>query len=101
MNNPSSTNPPNDGDFASYVQDLQTPPGVASQRRPEVSESADHPALPREQSVEDVLLRGEEPTSEFVEEWNAIRSAPELSEEELARQALSAPGDDGDPTTPE
>jgi hypothetical protein len=47
------------------------------------------------------LVEGEEPTEEFLEEWNALENAPELSDEELARQALDAPGDDGDTHTPE
>jgi hypothetical protein len=36
-----------------------------------------------------------------MEEFIALRQAPELSDEELERQALSAPGDDGDVRTPE
>ncbi|MBE7366194.1 hypothetical protein [Ramlibacter pallidus] len=47
------------------------------------------------------VLEGEEPTEEFLEEMQALENAPELSEEELARQALEAPGGDGDPSTPE
>lgn len=101
MNNRSSTNTPNDGDFASYLEGVQTSSGHASPLPTEIPDNADHSADHREQSIEDVVVHGEEPSSEFLEEWNAIRSAPELSDEELARQALSAPGDDGDPTTPE
>lgn len=46
-------------------------------------------------------MNGEEPTEEFLEEWNTLTNAPEISDEELEQQALSAPGDDGDPATPE
>lgn len=47
------------------------------------------------------MIDGEEPTEEFLEEWNALENAPELSDEEFERQALSAPGDDGDTGSPE
>ena len=101
MNNRSSTNALNDGDFASYVEGVQKSSDRTSHLREEIPENADHSADGREQSIEDVVVHGEEPTNEFLEEWNAIQNAPELSDEELARQALSAPGDDGDPSTPE
>lgn len=101
MNNRSSTNALNDGDFASYVEGVQKSSDRTSQPREEIPANAGHSAEGREQSIEDVVVHGEEPTNEFLEEWNAIQNAPELSDEELARQALSAPGDDGDPTTPE
>lgn len=101
MNNRSSTDTPNDGDFASYLEGVQTSSGQASPLPTEGSENADPSADRRDQSIEDVVVHGEEPTDAFLEEWNAIQNAPGLSDEELARQALSAPGDDGDPSTPE
>jgi hypothetical protein len=52
-------------------------------------------------SFEDVMLGNAEPTPEMIEELAALQAAPELSEEELARQALADGGADGDPTTPE
>ena len=60
------------------------------------------PSNPKDtpQTLQEVL-EGEEPTEEFLEEMQALEDAPELTEEELARQALEAPGDDGDPNTPE
>ena len=100
MNNQSSTNALTDGDFASCVESMQNSAERASPLRTEISESADHLTDRREQRIEDVVFHGAEPTSEFIEEWNAIQNAPELSDEGLARQALSAPGDDGDPNTP-
>lgn len=54
-----------------------------------------------EQKLEEVLLGHESPTAEFLEEVAALESAEPLSEEELARQALEAGGEDNDPTTPE
>lgn len=56
---------------------------------------------PEKQTIEDILLNGEEPTEEFLEEIIALNKAPELSDEEFERQALEAPGADGDPNTPE
>jgi len=53
------------------------------------------------QTIQQVLGEGQEPTDEFVEEFKALNEAPELSDEELERQALSSPGDDGDVRTPE
>ncbi|MDP2064984.1 MAG: hypothetical protein Q8K38_03325 [Burkholderiaceae bacterium] len=53
------------------------------------------------QKLEEVLLEHEEPTAEFLEELAALEDAPPLSDEELARQALEAGGEDGDSSTPE
>ena len=52
-------------------------------------------------NFEDVLLGNAEPTPEMLEELAALQAAPELSEEELARQALASGGADDDPSTPE
>ena len=59
------------------------------------------PGDKRRQTLEDVLITGEEPSDEFLDEWNELENAPDVSDEELARQALEAGGDDGDPLTPE
>ena len=88
---------PADGDFASYLD-------ARKQKAPaEPAPSADFgsPAEPPRQTIQQVLVDGEEPTEEFLQEWNAAQEPPELSDEELARQALEAPGDDGDASTPE
>ncbi|MBL8413029.1 MAG: hypothetical protein JNM42_01160 [Propionivibrio sp.] len=53
------------------------------------------------QTISDILLNGEEPTEEFLEEFIVLSEVPPLSDEEFERQALSAPGDDEDPSTPE
>jgi hypothetical protein len=52
-------------------------------------------------NIEDLLLGNAEATPEMREELAELQDAPELSEEELARQALADGGADNDPTTPE
>ena len=52
-------------------------------------------------NIEDLMLGNSEATPEMLEEIAALQDAPELSEEELARQALAHGGADNDPTTPE
>ena len=92
---------PEGGDFASYLESkqrdrLQASPGVGVP-----SDPFENPAVPSRQTLQQVLVEGEEPTEEFLEDWKALNEAPELSDEELAQQALNAPGDDGDVRTPE
>ena len=102
MNN---SDTPKDGDFAHWVD------GKAEALKFELGEK--FPVPPTElkspsvhvetsqQKLEEVLLEHEEPTPEFLEELKALESAPPLSDEELARQALEAGGADGDSKTPE
>ena len=45
-------------------------------------------------NLEDVLLGNAEASPEMLEELAALQSAPELSDEELARQALATGGAD-------
>ncbi|MGZ5130716.1 MAG: hypothetical protein ACXWCU_04275 [Caldimonas sp.] len=52
-------------------------------------------------TFEDVMLGHAEPSPAMLEELAALEGAPELSEEELARQALADGGADHDPATPE
>ena len=52
-------------------------------------------------TFEDVLLGNAVPTPEMLEELAALEAAPELGEEELARQALADGGADEDSATPE
>ena len=66
------------------------PPPVDHEER-----AAAHPNL------EDVLLGNAQPSPEMLEELAALETAPELGEEELARQALADGGADGDTATPE
>jgi hypothetical protein len=49
----------------------------------------------------DVLLGKAPASEEMLDEMAALQSAPPLSDEELARQALADGGADGDPSTPE
>lgn len=94
-------NMPKDGDFASYLN-AKTCSTVLPAKGGEHNPDTDSLVAPRpRQTIQEVLVDGEEPTDEFLEEWNALENAPELSEEELERQALSAPGGDGDTHTPE
>jgi hypothetical protein len=43
----------------------------------------------KQQTLNDVLVDGQEPTAEFLEELNAVHNAPPLSDDELEKQALS------------
>ncbi len=52
-------------------------------------------------TLEDVLLGHAQATPEMLQELAALESAPPLSDEELARQALADGGADNDPSTPE
>lgn len=93
---------PKDGDFASYLDARQSNPSPASSDKGAKSNAGfDDPVVSPRQTIQQVLVNGEEPTVEFLEEWNALENAPELTDEELEQQALNAPGDDGDTRTPE
>lgn len=89
---------PKDGDFASCLEQQReaAQPAATPDRDPPGEE-----AQPREQTLQDVLADGEEPTEDFLEKFRALQEAPEPSDEEMERQALEAGGDDGDPRTPE
>ncbi|MDO9286774.1 MAG: hypothetical protein Q7U26_17930 [Aquabacterium sp.] len=81
---------------------------LAAARLPALTPTAVHPspvdheerAAPHA-NLEDVLLGNAQPSPEMLEELAALEAAPELSEEELARQALADGGADGDTATPE
>ena len=49
-------------------------------------------------NLEDVLLGNAEASQEMLEELAALQNAPELSEEELARQALASGGAENGPS---
>lgn len=81
---------------------------LAAAKLPALTPTVVHPSpvdheerLSAHASFEDVLLGNAQPTPEMLEELAALEAAPELSEEELARQALADGGADQDPTTPE
>lgn len=93
---------PKDGDFASYLEARQSNPSPASSDKcAKCSAGFDDSVVPPRQTIQQVLVDGEEPTAEFLDEWNALQNAPELTDEELEQQALTAPGEDGDTRTPE
>ena len=81
---------------------------LAAAKLPALTPTVVHPSpvdheerLTAHANFEDVMLGNAEPTPEMLEELAALQDAPELSEEELARQALADGGADQDPTTPE
>lgn len=101
--NPNDTPP--DGDFSKLLDEQLE---LAAAKIPALEPVVVHPSpVDHEEresahpSFEDVLLGNAEPTPEMLEELAALQAAPELSEEELARQALADGGADGVPATPE
>jgi hypothetical protein len=91
-----SDNTPTNGDFtADLEQRNKTSQTAAATPDPEQA-----PAN-QAQTINDILERGEEPTDEFLEGMVALDTAPPLTDEELAQQALAHPGADGDAATPE
>lgn len=83
---------PSDSNIARLVDEQLE---LAAAKLPALNPAIVHPTL------EDVLLGKAEPTPEMLETLAALNAAPELSEEELARQALADGGADADPATPE
>ncbi len=101
----SDSNTPKDGDFAHWVEEkseaLKFELGEKFPVPPTAMHSPSVHVETSQQKLEEVLLEHEEPTQEFLDELAALEQAPPLSDEELARQALEAGGDDGDSSTPE
>ncbi len=101
----SQSNTPKDGDFANWVEEkseaLKFELGEKFPVPPTTLQSPSVHVETGRQKLEEVLLEHEEPTPEFLEELAALEDAPPLSDEELARQALEAGGEDGDSSTPE
>lgn len=101
----SSSNSPKDGDFAQWVDEkseaLKFELGEKFPVPPTALHSPSVHVETSQQKLEEVLLEHEEPTQEFLDELAALEQAPPLSDDELARQALEAGGDDGDTATPE
>ena len=93
-----NTTTPNNGDFASYLEGK-------SQSDPAATIAVDASRTPaddqEDQTIADVLLGGEEPTEELLDQLRVLEDFAPLSDEELERQALNDPGADGDVTTPE
>lgn len=97
--------PPPEGEFNKLIDEQIE---LAATRIPALAPTAVHPSpvdheerLAAHANFEDVLLGNAQPTPEMLEEIAALQDAPELSEEELARQALADGGADGDTATPE
>ena len=93
---------PDDGDFAKALDDLsKTRPGPnadpAATPQPLI---ADEGALLQAQ-IDRALLPATGRTPDELQQIAELDDLPPLSDEELARQAEAAPGDDGDPNTPE
>lgn len=95
----------NEGEFRKLIDEQLE---LAAAKLPALSPTLVHPSpedheevKERHPTLEDVLLGNAEATPEMLEEMAALEAAPELSEEELARQALADGGGDGDPATPE
>lgn len=94
---------PHEGPFTQLVDEQLE---LAASRLPTLVPGVAHPSpVDHEErtaphaTFEDVLLGNAEPSPEMLEELAALQDAPELSEEELARQALADGGADHDPST--
>jgi hypothetical protein len=103
MTRPDTTPP--EGEFGKLIDEQLE---LAAAKIPALVPGVVHPSpldheerRPAHATNEDVLLGNAVPTPEMLEELAALEAAPELSEEELARQALAAGGADDDPSTPE
>ena len=96
---------PKDGDFAHWIDEkaeaLKFELGEKFPVPPIELHSPSVHVETSQQKLEEVLLEHEAPTEEFLQELHALEKAPQLSDEELTRQALEAGGADGDSNTPE
>ena len=96
---------PKDGDFAHWIDEkaeaLKFELGEKFPVPPTEHHSPSVHVETAQQRLEEVLLEHEAPTEAFLEELHALEEAPQLSDEELTRQALEAGGADGDSKTPE
>ena len=96
---------PKDGDFAHWVEEKAEAMRFELGEKFPIPPSELHsPSVHLEtsgQKMTEVLLGHEAPTDAFLEELNALETAPQMSDDELTRQALEAGGADGDPVTPE
>ena len=93
------------GEFSKLIDEQLE---LAAAKLPALAPTVVHPSpvdheerLAAHANFEDVLLGKAQPTPEMLEELAALEAAPELSEDELARQALADGGADQDPTTAE
>ena len=105
MSNSNNSESPKDGDFAAWIDQkteaLRFEMGEKFPVPPTELHSPSVHVETAQQKLQEVLLEHEEPTAAFLEELNALEEAPQLSDEELTKQALAAGGADGDSNTPE
>ncbi len=99
------TQPTTDNAFTRLVDEQLD---LAASKLPALEPSVVHPSpVDHEErraahaTLEDVLLGHAQATPEMLQELAVLESAPPLSDEELARQALADGGADDDPSTPE
>ena len=96
---------PKDGDFAHWIDEkAEALKFELGEKFPVPATELHSPSVHVEtaqQKLEEVLLEHEAPTQAFLEELHALEEAPQLSDEELTRQALEAGGADGNSNTPE
>jgi hypothetical protein len=101
MNIRNRSDTPEGGDFASYLENKHSLARASTKGTWEPVGQPLPRTAPGEQTIQDVLVHGEEPTDAFLETLHALHNAPDLSCEELERQALEAAGEDGYLNTPE
>ena len=105
MSNSNTSNTPAGGDFAGWIDEqteaLKHELGEKFPVPPTALHSPSVHVETGQQKLEEVLMEHEQPTQAFLDELAALEQAPPLSDDELARQALEAGGDDGDSSTPE
>ncbi len=96
---------PHEGPFTKLIDEQLE---LAASKLPALAPTSVHPSPADHEerqaphaSFEDVLLGNAEASPEMLEELAALEAAPELSDEELTRQALAHGGADNDPLTPE
>lgn len=101
----SNSDIPKDGDFAHWVDEKsEALKFELGEKFPVPPTTLVSPSVHLEtgaQKLEEVLLEHEAPSEEFLQELAALKAAPPLSDDELARQALADGGADGDTATPE
>ena len=99
----SSTTPPASNDFVRWVEEKSDAvlADLGDKFPPATSGSQALHAETTSQRIEEVLLGHEAAGDDLLEELAALEDIPPLSEEELAKQALSDGGADADPSTPE
>lgn len=96
---------PHEGEFTKLIDEQLE---LAAAKLPALVPTTVHPSPADHEELkaahpnfEDVMLGNAEPSPEMLEELAALEATPELSDEELARQALADGGADNDRSTPE